>query len=184
MSEQFPVQSPEQAVGAVESQGPEQTYEAAPVSPEQQAEQLESARSAAYEAAAPTERLALPIDDKPADNQPLYIDRVVKKLKLKQSMGQVRSQLSPASRALSRVIHQPVVRAVSEAGARTISRPSGLLGGGVMAFAGSLAYLYLAKHIGFSYNYLLFTLFFAGGFLLGLLFELFLYVVRPKHRQD
>lgn len=183
MSEKLELKSPEQSVEQVELKGAETKHEASTVTPEQQAEHAEVARAAAHEAATSTERLALPVDDKPADNQPLYIDKVVKKLKLKQNLGQIRGQLSPAKRALSRVVHQPVVRAVSEASARTVTRPSGLLGGGLCAFIGSLAYLYLAKHIGFSYNYMLFLVLLVGGFAIGVALEMLLWLVRPKHQE-
>jgi hypothetical protein len=73
---------------------------------------------------------------------------------------------------LSKVIHQPVVRAVSEVAAKTISRPSGLLGGGIVAFLGSAGYLYFTKYIGLPYNYFIFTLLFLGGFVVGLSLEL------------
>jgi len=77
-----------------------------------------------------------------------------------------------------------VVRITSEAASKTISRPSGLLGGGLMAFAGSLVYLYLAKHIGFRYNYLLFTLLFVGGFAVGLCLEVIIWLVSRQRKAD
>jgi hypothetical protein len=66
---------------------------------------------------------------------------------------------------------------VSGATGQTLARPSGLLGGGICALLGSLIYLYLAKHIGFNYNYLLFVLFFGGGFIIGLVIELGAYAL-------
>jgi len=43
-----------------------------------------------------------------------------------------------------------------------------LLGGGILALLGTSSYLYLAKHIGFTYNYSVFLILFFGGFILGL----------------
>jgi hypothetical protein len=83
-------------------------------------------------------------------------------------------------RGLSKLIHQPAVRAVSEVGAKTVSRPSGLLGGGLLAFLGSSTYLFMTKYIGFRYNYLVFLLLFVGGFVLGLVLELLVRLVRPR----
>lgn len=57
---------------------------------------------------------------------------------------------------MSKVIHQPVVRNVSEAAGKTVSRPSGLLGGSLMAFIGTSAYFYLAANQGFKYIIMLF----------------------------
>jgi hypothetical protein len=145
----------------------------------QQHNQAEQARAVIENIKQP-QPLALPVDDKADDNKPAFIDNAIKTLRLNQSLKHVQRRLKPTDRALSKVIHQPAVRKVSEVSAKTVSRPSGLLGGGVMAFVGSLAYLFLAKHIGFQYNYLLFTVFFVGGFALGLAAELVLNAARPK----
>jgi hypothetical protein len=83
-----------------------------------------------------------------------------------------RKQMSKPSRALSKVIHQPVVDAISRASENTIARPSGLLVGGAVALIGSSILLYTAKHYGFRYNFLAFALLFVGGFVLGLALEL------------
>jgi hypothetical protein len=98
-------------------------------------------------------------------------------------LSQVQRRLSPRSRTLSKVIHQPAVRIVSEAAAATISRPSGLLGGGLVAFIGSLGYLYLTKHVGMTYNYFVFTLLFVGGFALGLVLELIVWSLTASRRR-
>lgn len=97
-------------------------------------------------------------------------------------MRAIRRKLPTPQRALSQVIHQPVVRAVSEGAGRTVSRPSGLLGGGITAFTGTTLYLYLAHHIGFSYNYGVFVLLFAGGFILGLVIELLVNLVLSRRK--
>lgn len=86
-------------------------------------------------------------------------------------LKQVRQQLPAPERALSRVIHQPVVDTLSELGGKTIARPSGLLSGGICAFLGSSIFLYIAKHDGYHYNFLLWAMLFVGGFVLGLLLE-------------
>ena len=183
MSETAPTLSPEKAPDFSQLKGPEHYAEQAATAPEQQVEHLESARRAVQELAPAKEHLALPVDDKPEDNRPLFIDRTVKNLQLKQTMKQVRSQLPRTSRALSKVVHQPLVKAVSDTGAKTVTRPSGLLGGGFFAFIGSLAYLFMASHVGFRYNYTVFLLFFLGGFVLGLLLELVVRLVRPRTQQ-
>jgi hypothetical protein len=95
----------------------------------------------------------------------------------------IQRQLKPADKVLSKVIHQPVVRAVSEVAAKTVSRPSGLLGGGIVAFLGSAAYLYFTKYIGLPYNYFLFTLLFVGGFVIGLSLELIVWSLTSYRRR-
>src|SRR5579864_1500739 len=102
---------------------------------------------------------------------PTGIGKDLKNQALFRTLKNVRQHLSLPDRTLSKVVHQPVVDAASELGSKTIARSSGVLGGGVCAFLGSLLYLYLAKHNGFHYNYLLFLLFFIGGFAAGLSIE-------------
>jgi hypothetical protein len=101
---------------------------------------------------------------------------------LARGLKRIRQNLSAPERNLSKFVHLPVVRAVSDAAAGTVSRPSGLLGGGLVALLGTSIYLYLAKHIGFSYNYALFLALFAGGFVFGLILELAVYVSLSSRR--
>ena len=84
---------------------------------------------------------------------------------------------------MSRVIHQPVVRVTSEAIGKTVSRPSGLLGGGLVALMGTSIYLYLANHLGFKYNYGVFLCLFVVGFGLGLVLELAVYLATASRRK-
>ena len=183
MSEHLSVKSPEQGTEAIEVRTVH--HEALdPAAVEKQAESMrEEARAAIHETAANPQPLALPVDDNPRDNQPMYLDKTVKKLRMKQSLSQVRQELTPLERGLSKVIHQPAIKAVSEVSAKTVTRPSGLLGGGLLALIGSSGYLYLAKHVGFRYNYLVFTLLFVGGFVVGLLLEVVVRLVRPHHAE-
>jgi hypothetical protein len=103
---------------------------------------------------------------------PSYINRELKQITLHCELKAIRRKLPAPQRALSRIIHQPAVRAASEAAGKTVSRPSGLLGGGLVALLGTSGYLYLARHIGFQYNYGVFLALFAGGFAFGLIVEL------------
>lgn len=116
----------------------------------------------------PITPLELPVDEKPAGNQPYYIDREVKKINLKNELSLVQQKLPFSLKVLSKAIHQPAIRVISEQSAKTITRPSGLLGGGILAFCGSLFYLIFTKYVGARYNYLIFLILFGGGFLLGL----------------
>ncbi len=82
-----------------------------------------------------------------------------------------RKQLPLTGRILSKVIHQPIIDFLSDAGENTIARPSGLLGGGVVSLLGSGVILYTAKNYGFRYNLLAFFLLFLAGFIIGLFIE-------------
>lgn len=110
-----------------------------------------------------------------------YVSRELKKEALQRTLTRVRKHLSAPAQTFSKVIHQPVVDAVSQAGAKTIARPSGVLGGSIVAFLGSSIFLWMARHYGFAYNYLLFFLLFLGGFALGMALEFAIYFFRRKH---
>lgn len=109
-----------------------------------------------------------------------YVSRELKKQTLQRTMTRVRKQLSAPGRTFSKVIHQPVVDVVSQASSKTVARPSGLLGGSIVAFVGSSAFLWMARYYGFQYNFLLFAMLFVGGFALGMIIELLLFAVRRK----
>jgi hypothetical protein len=89
----------------------------------------------------------------------------------KRILTRVQKDLSTPERALSKVIHQPAVDAVSDLGARTVGRPTGILTGSILAFTGSLLTLYICKHYGYNYNFLLFALLFSAGFPIGVALE-------------
>jgi hypothetical protein len=107
-------------------------------------------------------------------------NKELKGIALKKELKHIRSRLGSTDKLGSKIIHNPVVRSISEVSSKTISRPSGLLGGGIVAFLGSGAYYYLTKHIGLRYNYLLFTLLFIAGFIVGLAIELGVYSLGSK----
>lgn len=136
----------------------------------------ELAQKAKEEAVAGKE---LPTHEK-ANKQPSdqYVSKELKQQSWNRVIKHVQKQLSGPQRAFSKTIHQPVVDAVSRVGGNTVARPSGVLMGGICAFAGSTFFLYMAKHYGFTYNYLLFLLFFVGGFAVGLVLEMIMFVFR------
>lgn len=147
----------------------------APETPKTPGEQLEQARDIAHESADSAEKN--PIEElEQAETAKEAAKYNYTSHELETSTGQLglqrlRRHETKPERALSRIVHQPAVRVVSEAASKTVSRPSGLLGGGIVALLGTSGYLYLAKHTGFSYNYTVFLLLFVGGFLVGVALE-------------
>ena len=83
-------------------------------------------------------------------------------------MLRIRKHLALPERALSKVVHSRVMEKPSELAEKTIARPSGLLGGAFFAAAGSSLLLWITKHNGYTYNYLLVILLFAGGMIVRL----------------
>jgi uncharacterized membrane protein YraQ (UPF0718 family) len=51
--------------------------------------------------------------------------------------------------------------------AKSVGRPSGIIGGGLMALIGTSIYYYLSRHYGYSYNSFVFLLLMLVGFVLG-----------------
>lgn len=142
---------------------------------EQHRQKLETnARNKLQELPPGQSELNLPVDDSSQGSQPQYVDRVIQAIALKTELSNIRQHLSFGQKLFSKTIHQPFIRTASELSAKSVARPSGLLGGGIFAFLGSLAYLLFAKYIGLSYNYLLAVLFFVFGFIVGVCIEFIL----------
>ena len=107
----------------------------------------------------------------PPTDQP-FANKELKEMAYKRTLNRVRQQMNVPDRLVSRIIHRPTINAISEATAKTIGRPSGLLGGGFLSLVGTSAYYYVTKHYGYEYNYLVFLLLLAGGFIAGWLIEM------------
>lgn len=109
-----------------------------------------------------------------------------KKLKedaYKQTLRATQHKLSKNNRRFSKVVHNDVVNAVSEVGAKTVARPSGILGGSIVAFIGSVVFLYYARHYGFKYNYLVLFMLFVIGFVVGALIEGLVWLVYSRRQR-
>lgn len=100
------------------------------------------------------------------------INKELKASAYKRTLKKARSQLSAPEKTFSRVVHNPIVEKTSDLAAKTVARPSGILIGGIGAFLGTLAILYISKRSGFTYNYLLFLLIFVAFYVLGVTLEL------------
>ena len=109
---------------------------------------------------------------------PKFINKDLQTTGLANELSHIRKRLNPIDQTASKIIHSPIIRTLSNKSSSTIARPSGLLGGAIVAFTGSLMYLFFAKTVGIKYNYLMYLILFIGGFILGLtvefLFKVFL----------
>lgn len=112
-----------------------------------------------------------------SSGQSFGVQKQLKNDAYKRTIRKVQSRLRLPEKVLSRVIHQPAVDAVSNVTAKTVARPSGFLGGGLVAFVGSAVFLYMARQYGFTYNYAVVFMLFVGGFFLGLILELLVRVL-------
>lgn len=149
-------------------------------------QQLEQARNVIEEESASSETSLhdLQANETPDEqSQPGFINQALQTITLHRELQHIQRKLPAPERLLSRFVHQPAVRAISDATGKSISRPSGLLGGGIVALAGTLGYTYLARHIGFQYNYIVFILLFVGGFVAGIVLELLIWAATRSHRR-
>lgn len=130
----------------------------------------------------PVERATAELEaSQPAPAQ--VIDSQLKQITARREIKHIQRKEKAPVRSFSKLIHAPVVRQASEVAGQTVSRPSGLLGGGAVALLGTSGYLYLANHMGFPYNYGVFLALFAGGFALGLIIELIVHLVTVNRRK-
>ena len=87
------------------------------------------------------------------------------------TMAAVQSQLSPSSRAFSKVIHNPAIEKASEVTGSTVARPNALLSGAIAAFALTLAIYLIARFNGYPLSGAESIAAFALGWLCGLAFD-------------
>lgn len=147
----------------------------------QRADQLEASRQTINEHAEQGRLLAAEKEDESSTAHHRFASHIaLKKDSYKNLLAQARAQLPAASRQFSKVIHQKNIEAISNVSAQTVARPSGILGGGLGALAGSIVLLYYSKHYGFEYNYSFFLVMFIAGFIAGLAIELLVHFVRRR----
>lgn len=97
------------------------------------------------------------------------------------AVTQARKQLKPAERAVSKVIHNPKIEAISSVTGATVARPSGFMYGAIFSFIATLGFLVISKRYGYEYNAFVGVLTFIAGYLAGLIVELITRTIRhPK----
>ncbi len=124
--------------------------------------------------------------DKQIDKEPdtdLGMQQLLKSNAYEHTLRRVQQKLPKTARAFSKIAHNKTVETVSNVSAQTVGRPSGILGGSICALMGSLILLYYSRHYGFKYNYSLFFLLFIGGFLVGALAELAIWLLYSRKQR-
>jgi len=150
--------------------------------PEQAKESIDSIRHKIEHTAAKASEIKVDDSEQSEDKHPQYVNRGLKTEALHRTLNRTRKHLSKPQRALSRAVHQPTIDVISQVGAQTIARPTGLLTGSIIALAGSSYLLYSAKHYGYQYNYLAVVLLFVGGYLAGLVIELLAHFLHHRSK--
>lgn len=100
-------------------------------------------------------------------------NKELKRIALTNYLSEIRSNLSGTSKSFSKFIHKPSVDAISEFSGKTIVRPTAILFGGMFMFLGSALYLYATYHTNAKYNFFVAIFLFIGGFIAGIIIELF-----------
>lgn len=106
------------------------------------------------------------------------VHRSIKKQNYKTTMRRIESRLPSYQRQFSRVINNPSVDKVSAVAAKTVARPSGIIGAGSIAFFALLIISYYANRYGWQLSGSEFTIFVAIGWALGLLTEAILKLIK------
>lgn len=143
-------------------------------SPESNKESLSESLEKAHELARESERSTQEHDDNELEKHesaPPISPRAKRKEAYDHTMSEVRGHLTPASRAFSKVIHNPAVETVSEAAGKTVARPNAVLGGSMTAFFVVLAVFLIARHYGYPLSGSETILAFAAGWVLGIIFD-------------
>lgn len=105
-------------------------------------------------------------------HHPVLVNKQLKDIAYNRTMTRVRKHLSTPSRAFSKAVHSKLLDRPSEIAAKTVARPSSMLGGALVAALGTSTLLWVTKHFGYEYNYLVVIALFAIGMFLGLFIEL------------
>lgn len=95
-----------------------------------------------------------------------------KKQAYRQQIKKVQAQLPKGARTFSKIVHNPVVETVSDATAKTIFRPSALIGGSVTGIVFGLVIYLVARYYGYPIPAMTLVLILIVGAILGVIVEL------------
>ena len=96
------------------------------------------------------------------------------------TMEEIHSQMPSTNRAFSKVIHNRVVEATSEAIGSTLARPTAVLTGSVTAFVIVLGVYLVARYYGYPLSGSETLIAFAAGWLIGIIFDFFRAMITGK----
>jgi hypothetical protein len=149
-------------------------------SPEKGTEKLESNEKSAEKAKVEALDAAVSVEAGSAEKkrvEPAHssargpISKKQKAVSYKRTMKQVQSEMTPASRAFSKVIHSPVVEKTSEVIGGTIARPNAILAGAVFAFIATLLTYSISKYYGYVLSGFETIGAFAVGWVVGIVYD-------------
>ncbi len=171
MSEKFTPKSPEVEAPKIDHESLHERQEKEAIkhekSKEAQDETVEKIRSS-VETKAKSSQEYSQTKEKAKQHHPVLVNKQLKDMAYSRAMVRTRKHLSAPSRAFSKVVHSKVMDKPSEAIGKTVARPSGMVGGALLAFVGTSILLWVTKRYGYEYNYLAVMLLFGIGMVVGL----------------
>ena len=97
-------------------------------------------------------------------------------------MQEVRSEMDPASRFLSKLIHAKPIEKTSDIVGSTVARPNAMLSGSITAFIGVTLFYFIAKYYGFHLSGFETIGAFVLGWIIGALYDYVSVAVRGRKR--
>lgn len=144
---------------------------AAEQSPEKQAERAHQARKEAKEVFAREAGKEQRHGGEPTARAVRRVTRTEKRTTYKRTMKHIRSEMNPAARTFSKVIHAPAVEKTSEAVGSTVARPNAILAGSFSAFVVVTGVYLIARHYGYPLSGFETIGAFVVGWILGLIYD-------------
>lgn len=128
----------------------EELAEKAEKSPDRKNEQKQALHEALDRAETKNNKEEQPTVERPPADEPIKtLSQKNLDIRFNQTLEHVRKDMKPASRAFSKVIHNPVIDKTSEVIGRTVARPNLILAGGIGTLTLGLAIYLVAKHYGY-----------------------------------
>lgn len=152
----------------------EQLREKLEQSGEQTRENLNEARREALETATSSEqekKVEHERQPSPAERRRGPISKSEREASFGTTMNEIRTHMSPSSRAFSKLIHNKTVEKTSEVVGNTVARPNAILSGSVFAFVLTLGVYLVAKNLGYPLSGFETIGAFALGWILGLAYD-------------
>jgi len=103
-----------------------------------------------------------------------------KEASFKRQIKEVQAELSPTSRAFSRIIHNKAVEKISDVVGSTVARPNAILAGSVSAFILTLVVYVVAKNIGYKLSGFETIGAFIVGWVIGVIYDYLRLIVTGK----
>lgn len=157
----------EQSASEIERSAAEQLERRA----EQAVEQHEKLDNARHEALEQAEASQAAETEKPAAPEtPRQITKDDRTASYQKTMKKMQSELPPASRTFSKVIHNPAIEKASEAIGSTVARPNLIIAGALGAIASVIVY-FVARHYGYVLSGSETIILFGCGWVIGAIIE-------------